>query len=488
MVRVACKHVRNGIVVPEDASTPQPTPRGGSTRTLPRAFQPFGDGQYRILVGAMTLSLLGAGMWLVAVVWQVIELDGGPIELSVVATGSAIGMIAAVLLGGVAADRIPQRRILIAVELTKALGIGTAAVLALTGVLEIWHLAAISFALGVAEGFFYPAYSALLPSILPAEQLLAANGVEGTLRPVVMQAAGPALASAAIAVTSPGFTFVLIAAAQVLAAVGLAVLRPTPLRREPPDPDAPPQHPVVSVLTDVRDGFVYMVRTPWLLGTLSYFCLLVLVLMGPIEVLLPFAVKDQAGAGPAGFALVLAAFGIGGAVGSLLVASFRLPRRYLSVMNGLWGFGCVPLAIIGLTSQLWLMVVVLFVVGFAFSAGGVIWGTLLQRRVPPAMLGRVSSLDFFVSLALMPVSMALAGPVGEAIGLAPAFLAAGLIPPVLAVAATFLFRLPRDEIDNPLDIVPDSGREADTDAQTGVAADADEPASLDRNDPGVARD
>ena len=74
------------------------------------------------------------------------------------------------------------------------------------------------------------------------------------------------------------------------------------------------------------------------------------------------------------------------------------------------------------------MVVALFVVGFAFSSGQVLWGTLLQRRVPTAMLGRVSSLDFFVSLALMPVSMALAGPVAEAIGLAPAFLVAGLVP------------------------------------------------------------
>ena len=58
-----------------------------------------------------------------------------------------------------------------------------------------------------------------------------------------------------------------------------------------------------------------------------------------------------------------------------------------------------------------------------------LWGTLLQRRVPPAMLGRVSSLDFFVSLALMPVSMAIAGPVGETIGIATTFLIAGLVPP-----------------------------------------------------------
>lgn len=438
-------------------------PRAATAVRLPRALQPFGDAQYRLLVGAMTLSLFGSGMWIVAVVWQVIELGGGPIDLSVVATGSAVGAVAAVLVGGVVADRVPGRRIMIAIEITKVVSIAGAAALALTGVVEIWHLAVVSFLLGATEGFFYPAYSALLPAILPAEQLLAANGVEGVLRPIVMQAAGPAAASAAVAVASPGTAFALISAAQLVGVLVLWRMRPTPMRRPAPVPGAEPMHPLVSVLAEARDGFVYMVKTPWLLGTLSYFCLLILVLMGPIEVLLPFAVKDQAGGGAGGFALVLAAFGIGGAAGSLLVASRRLPRRYLTVMNLLWGLGCVPLAIIGITTELWVMVIAVFATGFAFQAGGVIWGTLLQRRVPSELLGRVSSLDFFVSLALMPVSMALAGPVGESIGLAPAFLVAGLVPPVLAITATLLFRLPRDELEHPLDAVDPGKTAADTD-------------------------
>lgn len=419
---------------------------------LPRALQPFGDRQYRLLVGAMALSLFGSGMWIVAVVWQVIELGGSPIDLSVVATGSAVGAVAAVLVGGVVADRVPGRRIMIAIEITKVVSIAVAASLALAGTVEIWHLAVVSFLLGATEGFFYPAYSALLPAILPADQLLAANGVEGVLRPMVMQAAGPAAASAVVGAASPGWAFTYIAAAQFVGVLMLWRMRPTPLRRPAAAPQPEPVHPLMAVLAEARDGFVYMVKTPWLLGTLSYFCLLILVLMGPIEVLLPFAVKDQAGGGAGGFALVLAAFGIGGAAGSLLVASRRLPRRYLTTMNLLWGLGCVPLAIIGITTELWVMMLALFATGFAFQAGGVIWGTLLQRRVPSELLGRVSSLDFFVSLALMPVSMALAGPVGEAIGLAPAFLVAGLVPPVLAITATLAFRMPRDELEHPLEL------------------------------------
>jgi hypothetical protein len=120
-------------------------------------------------------------------------------------------------------------------------------------------------------------------------------------------------------------------------------------------------------------------------------------------------------------------------------------------MNLLWGAGCVPLVVFGATSQLWVMIAAAGLLGAAFEAGTVIWGTLLQRRVPPALLGRVSSLDFFVSLAFMPLSMALAGPVSQSLGLTGTFLLAGLVPPVLAVVAVLAWRLPVDELAHPLD-------------------------------------
>ena len=97
------------------------------------------------------------------------------------------------------------------------------------------------------------------------------------------------------------------------------------------------------------------------------------------------------------------------------------------------------------------MCAALFVVGATYSAAMVIWGTLLQRRVPDGLRGRVSSLDFFVSLALMPVSMAVAGPAGAAFGLAAVFLVAGIVPVLLAVAAILIPRLDRDELAHPLD-------------------------------------
>ncbi|BCB86196.1 MFS transporter [Phytohabitans suffuscus] len=432
------------------------------SRWLRGPLRPFRLGQYRLLAGSVTMSLFAAGVWMIALVWQVIALGGGPTELSLVSAAAAGGMVATTLLGGVLADRVPQRRILLAVSGARTVAIAVVAALAVADVLHLWHLVVVAGVIGLGNGFTYPAYSAMLPSILPAEDLMAANGVEGMLRPTIMQAAGPALASALIAASSPGAAIVVVAVLEAIGVAFLLCVRPVPLRR---DRSAESAHPLRSAAADLKDGFVYMVRTPWLLATLLFASALILLIMGPIEVLIPFVIKDRAGGGPGDHAIVMAAFGIGGAIGSLGMAMFKMPRRYLTVMNLFWGAGCLPLVLIGLVPNVWVIAAAVFVVGICFSAPMVIWGTLLQRRVPPHMLGRVSSLDFFVSLVFMPVSMALAGPVSGGIGLGVTFALAGLVPTGIAVLAIVLARMPKDELAHPLDTPPAGNGDAATEPE-----------------------
>jgi MFS family permease len=431
-------------------------------------LRPFRTGAYRLLAGSLTMSMFAAGVWMIAIVWQVIALGGGPTELSFVSAAAAAGMLGSTLLGGVLADRVPQRRILLAVDSTRTAAVGLVALLALTDRLSLWHLSAVSLVIGIGNGFIYPAYSALLPSILPPEDLMAANGVEGMLRPTIMQAAGPAVASAMIAASSPGAALAVVAVLEAAGVTFLLAMRPVARRDRSGDPAQPaqPAHPVRAALVDLRDGFVYMVRTPWLLATLLYASVLILLIMGPIEVLIPFAVKDRAGGGPGSHAVVMAAFGIGGALGSLGMASFRMPRRYLTIMNLMWGVGCLPLVLVGVATQVWVIAAAVFVVGVCFSAPMVIWGTLLQRRVPPHLLGRVSSLDFFVSLVFMPVSMAIAGPLSAGIGLGVTFAVAGLAPTVIAVLAILLAKMRQDELAHPLDTDAGPGTGPETEPET----------------------
>jgi MFS family permease len=362
--------------------TAQPAGAATAARRLPRPLRPFAHRDYRLLVTSMAASLFASGLWLVALVYQVIALGGGPSELSIVAAASSVGMLASVLVGGVAADRLPKRALLLGVEVTRVVTAALAGTLAVTGALQLWHLAVIAFVAGAAEAFFYPAYSAILPTLLPADELLAANGVEGTLRPVAQQALGPALAGLLVGAFAPGVALVLAAGVYALAAVTIVAMRRV---QTVPATERP------SVLSDLAEGFAYLFRTGWLFATLAFATLYVLVLIGPIEVLLPFAVRDQTGGGASSFALVLGAFGVGGAIGSLMVSSWRLPRRYLTAMILLWGAGAAPLMLIGITRHLWVMAAASFVVGFTGAVALVIWGTLLQRRCRWRSPGRSAS-------------------------------------------------------------------------------------------------
>ncbi|MGH3645210.1 MAG: tetracycline efflux MFS transporter Tet(V) [Mycobacterium sp.] len=410
-----------------------------------RVLAPFRFREYRLLIGALSISIFAEGMWAVVMAMQVIALDDDPASLSLVATCLGAGLVGFVLVGGITADRINQRSIIIAVETVNVTVVSTVALLSSIGILRIWHMAIAAAALGIAAAFFFPAYSALLPRILPADQLLAANGVEGMVRPVFQRAVGPAVAGVLIGLTFPAIGAVAVA---VLFGIGLTLLVAT--RPAVNAVAAQVQQARPHVLRDLRDGCRFMVRTPWLLWTLLFASMFVLVVLGPIEVLLPFIAKDRFADGARTYGFILAFYGVGSAIGALGISSRLLPRRYLTVMMTMWGLGSLPLVIVGWTSSFPLMAMATFIVGVTDGAAGVIWGTLLQRRVPPAMLGRVSSLDFFVSLAFMPVSFAIAGPLSKVVPMETIFLAAGVVPMLLAAVAMVAARMARDEIANPL--------------------------------------
>lgn len=407
-----------------------------------RVLAPFRIREYRLLIAAVTLSIFADGMFAVVLAMQVIELNNDPVSLSIVTTCFGGALVAFVLVGGIAADRFPQRSIIIAVETVNVIASSVIAVLGLIGALQIWHLAVGAAALGSAAAFFFPAYSAILPRLLPPEQLLAANGVEGVVRPVFQRAVGPAAAGVIVGATFPAVGAVAVAG---LFALGLALLVATRPALKPPAAQQSPH-----VLRDLRDGFVFVLGTPWLLWTLVFASIFVLVVLGPIEVLLPFIAKDRFADGTRTYGFILAFFGLGSALGALTVSSGRMPRRYLSVMMAMWSVGAIPLVVFGFTSSFAVMAVATFVIGFTDGTGMVIWGTLLQRRVPTAMLGRVSSLDFFVSLAFMPVSFAIVGPLSKVVSVQTIFLVAGIAPVLVAAVAVWAARMRRDELAHPL--------------------------------------
>lgn len=414
-----------------------------------RALRPLAHREFRILFGAVVLSISAAGMWAVVMVYAVIRISDDPVQLSIVAAANAVGLLACAIPGGIAADRLPRRLILRAVETANVIAIGSVVVAGQLGALTIGHLTLVSLVLGAGAGFFFPSYSAILPRILPTEHLLPANGLEGAVRPALQQAAGPAMAGLLLAALIPSQAAIAVLVAHALALVLLLFLRPEPAGAAADADDGTAT--ARSIRHDLAEAVSFTVRTPWLLWTLLFATIWVLVTMGPEEVLLPFVTRERFGADPRLFGFLLACFGAGGVVGSIVVSSLRMPRRYLTAMTLVWGVSTLPFVVIGLTHEYWLMAVSGFACGFGFSYGNVIWGTLLQRRVPRHMLGRISSLDFFVSLALMPISMALAGPLSTVVPIPVIFVVAGVVPFVLALVVLWIARMPQDEIAHPLE-------------------------------------
>ncbi len=417
-----------------------------STSKRMRALRPFESRDYRLLFAAVGIEVFGTGMWTIVMVFQVLALDDSPLALSAVATGMSLGLFLFSILGGVVADRFSKRTIIIAVQgLTAAMMTGVAA-LSLTGSIELWHVGAASFVMGAGSAFFYPAYSAYLPQVLPPEQLLAANGLEGALRPSMGQGLGPALGGVVVGMFFPAAGAIIVASSYAIAFVITLFLRQ---KDEPVQFTSPEER--TSVWSDIRTGVKYVTQTRWLLWTLIFGSSLALIIQGPIEVLLPFLTRERFEEAEATFGFLLAAYGIGGAVGSLVVSSLKLPRRYLTFMILCWGGGTLPLVVIGAADNLIVMLAALFLVGATTGAGVVIWGTLLQRLVPLEMIGRVASLDFFVSIAFMPVSIAIAGPLSMLVPIPMIFVIAGIVPPVLAVVALWAGRMRAVERTHQLD-------------------------------------
>lgn len=411
-----------------------------------RALRPLASRDYRLLFAAVGIEVFGTGMWTIVMVFQVLALDDSPLALSAVATGMSLGLFAFSIPGGVVADRFSKRRIIITVQGCTAAVMTVVAVLSLTETIELWHVGAASFAMGAGSAFFYPAYSAYLPQVLPPEQLLAANGLEGALRPSMGQGLGPALGGIVVGMFFPAIGAVIVAASYAIAFILTLFLS---RRDELTTVTSPEQR--TSVWGDLRTGVNYVARTRWLLWTLIFGSSLALIIQGPIEVLLPFITRDRFEDAESTFGFLLAALGIGGAIGSLVVSSLKLPRRYLTFMIACWGGGTLPLAVIGVADNLILMLSALFIVGAATGAGVVIWGTLLQRLVPLDMIGRVASLDFFVSIAFMPVSIAIAGPLSLLLPIPVIFIIAGIAPPALALIAMLAGRMRESEMERPLD-------------------------------------
>jgi DHA3 family tetracycline resistance protein-like MFS transporter len=401
---------------------------GGVSRV--RMLTPLRHRDFRLLWSGMCVSLMGDGIFMVAMAWQVYALSNAPTALALVGIAMTVPTIAFLLLGGVVSDRADRRRVMLAADVARGIAVGLLAILSLTGVLVLWHVVALVALYGAGAAFFGPAFDAIVPDVLPAAELPRANALDQFVRPVALRLAGPALGGLLIDAVGVGTAFAFDAASFAISVIALVAMR----ARVPRAAAAGP----VSVRSDIRTGLTYVRRHVWLWATFVTAAVAYLLFMGPAEVLLPYLVKNELGGRAADLGLVFAAGGIGSVGCAVVLGQRGLPRRDITFMYVAWTLATIAVAGYGLASAVWQLMLASLAFNALETAGTIVWATAKQRHVPAALLGRVSSLDWLISIGLLPVSFALTGPVSAAIGAQTTLVAAGLIGGAVTFAALLL--------------------------------------------------
>ncbi len=380
----------------------------------------------------MTVSLVGDGMFIVALAWQAYELKDAPSALSVVGVAMTIPHVAFLLIGGVVSDRFDRRKVLMAADGVRAAALLAMGLLSIGGTLRLWHMLVIAAVFGAGTAFFGPSFDAIVPDLVPAGELPQANSLDQFMRPVGARMLGPALGGWIIAAFGgrPGGAFIVDAAT-----FGVSVLCVLSMRAHAPDRG---EDHDLSVVGEIKEGFAFVRSRVWLWGTFLAATLAYLIFWGPSEVLLPFVVKHDLGGSAQDLGFILALGGVGAMFSAIFMGNRAVPRRFITFMYVVWTISTLAVAGYGLANFTWQLMVASFAFNALEGAGTIVWATTKQRLVPNRMLGRVSSFDWFISTGLVPVSFALTGPVAEALGPRTTLVGAGILGAIVTLAFLFL--------------------------------------------------
>jgi MFS family permease len=387
----------------------------------------LGSRSFRLLFAGRCVSLLGDGAFLVAMAWEAYTLSDAPTALSLLGIAMTVPLIALLLVGGLVSDRHDRRRTMLLADAVRAALLALMGALAVSGELRLWQMMIFVAIYGAAQAFFDPASDAILPELLAAEQLGEANALDQMVRPLALRMAGPALGGILVGTLGPGAAFLADGATFVASAAALWAMSSRGAGGGAvAAAGRPPSAERSSRGSDLREGWRYVRGQVWLWGTFASAGVAYLLFMGPAEVLVPFMVKHVLRGSGLQLGLVLGAGGLGSVGCALAMSRSGLPRRSMTFIYAVWTLGTLAVAGYGLATAMWQLMVASLAFNLLETAGTVVWATMKQRHVPGGLLGRVSSLDWLISIGLLPVSLALTGPVSAALGVRTTLIAAGL--------------------------------------------------------------
>ncbi|RCS28672.1 MFS transporter [Rhodanobacter denitrificans] len=399
----------------------------------------FANHNFTLLFGGSTISAIGDQFTLVALPWLVLKLTGDPAALGLVLAAMALPRAAFMLIGGAVVDRMSPRRVLLGARAVNALLVSLLAVLVLAGAIGMGMVYALALGIGLSTAFAYPAGSAILPQLIPPQQLQPANALFMGMRQLSM-IVGPAIAGLLISVgahggrgngvtdaSGLGLAFGIDAVSFLFSLGSLMLIRI--------HSDRHPKAPVGGVLANVASG----IRNVWadlpLRAFILYAAVVSVFVGGPIQVGLPVLADTRLNLGAASLGILMTANGGGMLLGSALSGvATRLVRGRLGLMVlGIDSLAGLALATLALVHSTFAGAVLLACTGMLAGIAQIAIVSWIQRRVAPEMMGRTMSVLMFTFMGLGPLSAAIAGSLLKAISLPELFVGAGLMLTAIAL-------------------------------------------------------
>jgi MFS family permease len=384
---------------------------------------------FALLWSGQTTSLIGDGIYTIALALETLRISNHASTLSYVLAARTAPAVAAMLFAGVLVDRLPRRLVVLGADLSRGLSVAAIAGLTVVHALAVPELIAISAVIGLGDAFFYPAYSAIVPEVLPAELLTQGNAFNSCSQVLGGALAGPAIAGVLIAAFGAAAAFGADAASFLVSAACLAAMRPVPA----------PASTGARLLADAKEGLRWVRHQPWLWYGLWAGGVLNLAAFSPATVLAPLLVRDILHESAVAYGLVFAVAGAGGGVAALVTGHLGAPRHIVTITWAAWGTACLAVLGLSFAPDVFAVAAFLALTIAMLTVGNLLWHTTMQKLVPAQILGRASSVDWLFSLCLTPLGVLAGGVLATSIGVRETFLLGGAI----ATAASFVAVSPR---------------------------------------------
>lgn len=408
---------------------------------------PLRSRDLRLLVTGSTVSLLGDGVYSVAMAVAALRSADAASTLAAVAVAGLVPRIVLGLFGGVLADRVSRRAILLVADLVRGAVVAVLGLLLLGGSPPLWVLIACVVPLGAASGVAAPAFGAILPDVVDQDELVAANSVLSSVSPFAQLMLGPALGGL-LASFDAGLAMLVDAGTFAVSAGCVLLLRPA--RQHAAGARSVPW-------AHFREGITYVRATPWLATNLLSGLVVSFAVSGSFT-LLPFLVTRGYHAPSSSFGYLIAVGGAAATVTAVVVGALGRRRRPLASSYTMYAVGLLAVAAMGLVPSV-LAALPLVVVMFAGTTAGNIWqDSVLGSRIPRELRGRVSSLDWVAATASAPLSITCSAAFAGHVGIRATFVTAGTAAALASLAGLLLLVRTGEPLEEPRAHVVDAAQ------------------------------